>query len=280
MNLDLRDAFFGTLYDIALKDKNVIVLTADMGVYEFERFRKLKGQFYNVGISEQNMVSMAAGLALSGKKPFIYSIIPFITQRAFEQIKVDVCAMQLQVTIIGGCAGLSNSTDGHTHHAIRDISIMRTLDITILNPNESSLASKSANLAYQSKTPVYVRLDKGSFKPFEARDFTGTVIIATGNMVERAMEIPDVQVINVFQLKPLDEGWILFQLGKAKKIITLEEHINIGLGSIISELLTDHDLSIPLKRLGVSKQSPIGSREYMQKLNGLDVESIKNAIKS
>lgn len=280
--MDIRDAFFGELFRIAQQDNNVIVLTADMGVNEFAKFRELKGQFYNVGISEQNMISMAAGLALQGKKVFCYSIIPFITMRAFEQIKVDICSMQLPVTIIGGCAGLSNATDGGTHHGIQDISIMRTLDITILNPNDSETASLSAIQSYQAKTPYYVRLDKGEFKPYEPRVVSDTMIIATGNMVERALEVsPDICVINMVQLKPMmHQEELLYWLCSVDRLITLEEHLNIGLGSIISEFMTDHNLHIPLKRIGVTTEKVVGSREYLQKHFGLDVESLRHAIEN
>ncbi len=302
--MDIRDAFFTELLHIAQQDSNVIILTADMGVNEFAKFRELKGQFYNVGISEQNMVSMAAGLALAGKKPFVYSIIPFITMRAFEQIKVDICSMQLPVTIIGGCAGFSNATDGGTHHGIQDISIMRTLDITILNPSCATIASACAHQAYQSKTPVYIRLDKGEFYDpieeafaliprhpsglFPAWGFTGvgrikegkTTIIATGNLVGLVSEL-NCGLIDMYQLKPLpDKGCIDEYLIGVERIITLEEHINSGLGGIVAEFMADNNIHIPLKRIGVTTEKIVGSREYLQRHFGLDVESLRRAINS
>jgi transketolase len=286
--MDIRDAFFNQLYEIAKSNPNVIVLTADMGVNEFARFRELRGQFYNVGISEQNMVNMAQGLALQGKKVYVYTIAVFL-QRAFEQIKL-ACQMNLPITFIGGCVGLSNSTDGFTHYCINDITCMRTLpNLTILNPSYDYFAQLSAKQSYESKTPLYVRLDKGNFRA-ERSNVSGfgadLIIIATGNMVDNALQVAkelkqilDIGVWDLFQLQPLNLPFIEDILKETKRIITLEEHLNCGLGSIISEFLTDNNLHIPLKRLGVSKTSPIGSREYMQKLNGLDVEGIKNAIR-
>lgn len=278
--MDIRDAFFGQVYEIIKQDKNAIFLTADMGAMDLVRIKNdFPKQFYNVGISEQNMISVAAGLALSGKKVFIYTIACFL-QRAFEQIKVDICGMNLPVTIIGGCVGLSNSTDGSTHHSINDISIMRTLpNLTIYNPNEALEAAYCANIAYIANAPYYIRLDKGEFKPYCNNIYTDTVILATGNMVEIAMQLNNIQVVNISRLKPLDTYLLSYLIKDAKRLITLEEHINIGLGSIVSEFLTDNNLNIPLKRIGINdRPCPVGSREYLQKFYGLDVESIKREI--
>lgn len=286
--MDIRDAFFNQLYEIALQDKNVIVLTADMGVNEFARFRELKGQFYNVGISEQNMVSIAAGLALSGRKVYVYTMASFL-QRAFEQIKIDICQMNLPVTIIGGCVGLSNSTDGYTHYSINDITCMRTLsNLTIYNPSCGVMAGAFARMSYESKSPLYIRLDKGDFYEPYINSFSFGAglrqprrhkisIIATSNMVSRALEL-GYGVIDLYRLSPLNAYTLKLYLEGIKQLFTLEEHLTCGLGSIISEFLTDNNLNIPLTRLGVTKTSPIGSREYMQKLNGLDVESLKETI--
>ena len=110
MGIDIRDAFFDEIYDIASKDKNVIFITADADAFSLRRYKRdFPEQFINVGVAEQNMVLIAAGLALSGKKVFVYSIIPFITMRCYEHIKANICSMDLDVTIIGCGAGLSFS---------------------------------------------------------------------------------------------------------------------------------------------------------------------------
>ncbi len=162
MSLDMRDAFFDELYNIACKDKQGMLLIADMSSHSIEMFRKnLPNQFINMGISEQNTISVAAGLALNGKKVFLYSIIPFITMRCYEQMKLDICCMNLPVTIIGVGSGFSYAGDGPTHYAVQDIALMRILpNIKILNPSDSFLAKKCANFSYESNIPVYVRIDK------------------------------------------------------------------------------------------------------------------------
>ena len=164
-NIDIRDAFFDEIYDIASRDRDVIFITADTDAFSLRRYKKdFPDQFINVGVAEQNMVAVSAGLALSGKKVFIYAIIPFITIRCCEHIKVNICSMNLPVAIIGAGAGLSFGNDGPTHHAMQDIAVMRILpEITILNPCDGPSAAACARIAYESNTPVYVRIDKGEF---------------------------------------------------------------------------------------------------------------------
>lgn len=172
--INIRDAFFDEVYTIAGGDKSVIFLTADMDAHSLGKFRKdLPSQYFNVGVAEQNMVSVAAGLALGGKKVFIYSVASFVTQRCYEQVKVDLCGMHLPVTLIGSGPGITYSSDGPTHHAVQDIANMRALPgITILSPADSSTAAAAARLAYRDKGTVYVRLDKGKLPLFTARGRT------------------------------------------------------------------------------------------------------------
>jgi len=160
---DIRDAFFDELYEIASKDKDVLFLTADMGAFGLEKFKRdLPNQFINMGVAEQNTVSVAAGLALGGKKVFIYSIASFISQRCYEQIKIDLCQMKLPVTIIGSGPGLTYGSDGPTHHAVNDVVIMSVLpDMTIITAQSPEEAEKAVRMAYESETPVYIRLAKG-----------------------------------------------------------------------------------------------------------------------
>ena len=202
MGVDIRDAFFDEIYDIASKDKDVIFITADADAFSLRKYKQdFPDQFINVGVAEQNMVLIATGLALSGKKVFIYSIIPFITMRCYEHIKANICSMDLDVTIIGCGAGLSFSKDGPTHHAIHDIGVMRVLpEMTILNPCDAESAKFSARYSYENKSPKYVRIDKGVFDDIysfnegmdgikvvsEVKDVT---LISTGYMTHKCLEV-------------------------------------------------------------------------------------------
>ena len=134
-NYDMRDAFFNSLYEIIEVDKDVIVLTADHGAFGLNKIKEnFPRQYINIGIAEQNMVSVASGLALSGKVVYIYSIINFVTLRCLEQINIDIASMNLHVNIVGVGAGFTYSTDGPTHHGTQDVAIMSAIpNLSIYN---------------------------------------------------------------------------------------------------------------------------------------------------
>jgi transketolase len=301
--IDIRDAFFDELYEIAREDDSVIFMTADMGAFSLERFRRdFPDRFINVGIAEQNMVSVAAGMALEGKKVFIYAIIPFVTLRCLEQIKVDLCVMNLPVVIVGAGAGFTYSNDGPTHHALEDVSVMRALPgMTIYNPSDQISAKYSARNALLASGPVYVRLDKGIFPLLhdESDDLSAGVtllkggedllIIASGCMTYSAMQIANslesdginAGVADVFRLKPIDP--CLSELIKRfKAIVTIEEHIlSGGFGSSVLELMADAGILSPVKRFGITGYPEgYGDREWMRNRGGIALSSIKDDIRS
>ncbi len=302
--IDIRDAFFDQLYEIAREDDSVIFMTADMGAFSLERFRRdLSGRFINVGVSEQNMVSVAAGLSMEKKKPFIYAIIPFIALRCLEQIKVDLCVMNLPITIVGAGAGFTYSSDGPTHHAVEDVSVMRALPgMTIYNPSEQMTAKFAALSAWRAAGPVYVRLDKGIWPALYPPDKdlspglallrkgTKLLIIATGCMTHTALQLAEAVgisgihpgVVDLFRLKPIAEGLVEIAKGY-DRVITLEEHtIMGGLGSAVLEFLSDRGLAIPVKRLGVKDVYPrgYGDRDWMRQSVGLDFPTLYSIIEN
>ncbi|MBL7047347.1 MAG: 1-deoxy-D-xylulose-5-phosphate synthase [Candidatus Marinimicrobia bacterium] len=304
-NIDLRDAFFEEVISIAEKDKDVIFLTADMGAFSLERFKKeLPAQFVNVGIAEQCLISVAAGLALGGKRVFAYGIAPFATMRCFEQIKVDLCCNNLPVTVVSVGAGYTYGSDGPTHHATYDIAAMRVLpEITILNPSDSTMTSSCARMAYKEDGPKYIRIERGKlpllYKDEDDIDFSdGLVslkggsdltIVATGIMVHRAFEVRnrlsqhsiDAGIIDLYRIKPVNKELLLGLVSQSKKIVTLEEHSIIGgIGSIVSEILSDAGKSTPLKRIALSDTHcyESGSREWLHSIYELDADSIVETI--
>jgi len=303
-NIDIRDAFFDELYVIAKNDRDVVFLTADMGAHSLNRFKKdLKKQYINVGVAEQNMVSVAAGLALGGKKVFIYTIIPFVTLRCYEQIQIDICSMNLPVAIIGAGPGFCYESDGPTHHGTKDISCMRALPkMTILNPSDSTMAKTCARAAYKSSRPIYIRIDKGrlpliydkkeSFKAGIARIKKGKdlTIISTGTMVHKALEIEKLlsshsisaTILDLYRIKPLNVELLLSLLDKSRRIVTMEENsITGGIGSAVAEVLHDNKIKdILLKRIGILDEHcfECGSRESLHALYNLDTKGIKTSI--
>lgn len=304
--ISMRDAFWSRIYELASQDHNIVALVADMGAPALDRFRNdLAAQYVNTGIAEQNTAVVAAGLALGGKKVFAYAIAPFITLRCYEQIKVNLAGMKLPVTLVGVGAGFGYEDSGPTHHTVEDLSIMRILpNFVVLNPSDSVMAKAMADIAYKMSIANYVRLEREILPNIykEGDDFSSGVsvlkesgdllILATGNMVYRALEVSDelaknnisVGVIDIYKF-PIDANLLLEKMGQAKKIITLEEHtLPGGFGSAVAEILTDNQKFIPLKRIGLNFKDgycyKYGGRKNIQNYYGLDVESLTKQITS
>src|SRR3989344_8791053 len=159
----MRFEVIKTIYDHALSNPKVFFLTGDLGHAHLDDFRKnLPNQYINAGIAEQNMIGIAAGLALSGNKVFVYSIAPFITMRCYEQIKVDICYQTIGVVMIGVGAGYAYSTCGCTHHAIEDIAVMRALpNMRIYSPSSPLEARVITKYLLSQSHPAYLRICKG-----------------------------------------------------------------------------------------------------------------------
>lgn len=302
-NISQRDALFDKLYEIASRDRNVILVSADMGAPSLDKFRAdLSSQYVNVGIAEQNMVTVASGLALGGKTVFMYAIMPFVTLRCYEMIKVELCLMKIPVTAIGVGSGISYDDSGPTHHSTEDVAIMRALpNMTVLNSTDSVMSAKFAEMTCNMSVPAYVRLDREPLPPIYKPDAdfsTGVTefktgkdicIVATGNMVHRALEVAanlaeksiDAGVVDLYRLKPINEAMLLKSLANVKRVVTLEENfLNGGMGSAVAEVMADNGKSLPAKRIGVPDNYifTYGGRKAMQKLMGLDEASITETI--
>ncbi len=298
MQQDIRDAFFEQMHLIAREDRSLIFLTADMGAFALDVFRhELPQQYINVGVAEQNMISVAAGLALSGKKVFVYSIIPFVTARCYEQISVDLSVMKLPVVVVGMGAGLTYAGDGPTHHAVNDITLMRALpDFTVFSPCDAVSTRAACRMAHAAKGPVYVRLEKGVLPQLydDKDDMTlgmkqirlgrDVLVVSTSNMTHQAILAADVlkgkgisaSVVDVLRLKPFNELLWKDLCGHVRLIVTLEEHSLVGgLGSIISACRGVNQ-SYAVKMMGIEDRhsfEPV-SRDLLQEGHGLSVESI------
>ena len=301
---DFRDAFFEELFRIAKKDPDVILLMADQGALSFEKFKKeIPKQIINAGTAEQNMIGVAAGLAMTGKKVFVHAIANFTTLRCYEQIKVDLSIMNLPVTIVGVGAGFAYTSDGPTHHANQDIAAMRAIpNMKIFNASDTYSLAKFAYLAYKSDCPVYIRFDKGNFPIIHdktednlkdgfsfLRHGKDTLVVSTGVMVHKVLEISEILkreklnigVMDIYRLKPINEPLLLRAIKKYKNIITVEEHIEIGgLGSIIGELLAKMSVTLEFKKICLADSNIFvyGDRDYMLSKVNLDNKSLSNKI--
>ena len=302
MKIDLMTAFFDRLKTLALKDKNIFFITADHGAWALAEFKKkLKKQYLNIGISEQAMASIAAGMALEGKKVFIFSITPFVTQRCLEQIKLDICLSNLPVTIVGNGSSLTYATHGPSHQAIEDIAIMRSLpNIKILHPYDNISSKYSVDFAYKSNSPVYIKLDKGFYenifsKPgdnllsFPQKKNKKILIITTGVIVHKIERIVNklnkiglkTDLLNIFFIKH-NKSKIEENIRKYKTIVTIEEqNLPGGLGSIIAEIIADKNLNIFFKRFGINDRYILncGNRDWLQKQYELDSDNLFKKIK-
>lgn len=301
---DTRDAVFQELYEIALADANVIVLSADTGAAMFKQFSKnIPQQFFNIGAAEQNAIGVAAGLALTGKHVFVFGISNFVTLRCYEQIKIDLCCMDLPVTILGMGTGYNYSTDGPTHQLTEDISIMRALaNMTVWCPSDYEMAASLVHLAYERPHPSYLRVDKGPFIHIYdngEHDFSeglatlikgdDLTIVATGIMVTQALKLIfklrehgiQAGLVDLYRLKPINKELLVDAMKDSKRVVTLEEHTILGgLGSIVSEILAQERILVPLKVFGIPDKyrREVGSREKLQALDGLDIPSILDTI--
>jgi len=303
---DMRDAFITALYELAKRDSNIIILSNDFGAPALDRFRNdLPKQFINAAISEQNIISTAAGLAKGGKKVVVYSIATFITLRALEQIKIDLCVMNLPVTILSVGTGYAYSTDGPTHHATEDIAVMRAMSgMKIYSPSDANMSAALVETITNLSGPQYIRLDRGKypikhaignsikngFSVWNESSKPKIAIISTGGMFHRALAVSDVLsadgvdslAIDLYQLKPLQPEVLGQVLKKCKAVVTLEEHTqNGGVGSIVAELIADENLMLPLKRVAIKDEQlyAYGARENLHLDRGLDVGSAVDGVK-
>ena len=301
--VDFRNAFFDNFYNVASDNNDLIFLTADTDADSLVKFREhFPDRFINIGVAEQNMISVAAGLALSGKKVFIYSMVPFITMRCYEQIKIDICSMNLPITLIGLGAGFSYSYYGPAGHGVIDVAIMRLLpEITIFNPSDPISSASFCEMAYKINSPTYIRLFKGAVAPIYPKgtdfsdgfsilnDGSDCCIIATGIMTHYALKVAEelekhsikAGVIDLYRIKPVDIKLLLSTIEKYKKIVTFEENaITGGIGSLISEILIDNQLFIPVKRIAIKDEQCFhyGDIDWLYKLYKIDSDSVVNQI--
>jgi len=299
-NISQRDAFWDRVYELAKRDKDIVIITADMGAPSLDKIRKeLASQFINVGIAEQNAITIASGLALTGKKVFAYAIAPFITLRCLEQIRVENAIMNIPITIVGVGAGFSYKEAGPTHHLLEDVGVLRTFpNIKVHTMSDSVMASVFAEMTCNSKNTDYVRIYRQTLPTIykNSADFSkgfnvfkkhkDTYIISSGSMVQMALDMSkkfDIGVIDLFTL-PISEE-LLHEIKACKKIVTIEENfLPCGMGSAVLEFLNDNKIDINLKRIGISLEKgycyKYGGIDIIRKYYGIDVNSVDRQIKN
>lgn len=301
----MRDAFVSELLLLAEKDSNVILITADLGFGIFEKFEeRFPNQFLNVGVSEQNMTMVAAGMAMEGKKVFTYSIGNFPTLRCLEQIRIDVCYHSLNVTIIGSGGGFSYGQLGMSHHATEDLSIMRALpNMVVVAPSSASEVRGAMQVLYEHSGPSYLRLDKSKTecdtkmstfqlgKAEKVCDGYGVTLVGCGGIVEELVvaanalkfEGIDCRVLSMASVKPIDGNALRIAAQETRGIVTLEENNIIGgLGSAVAEICLESNIRPGFfKRIGLNDtySSVVGDQFYLRDHYGMSSKHIIQAVR-
>ena len=279
--LGQRGAFFGlAIFEVVEQHENAVVLSADLAYLTgLERFiNKYPEKFINVGIAEQNMLGISAGLAQEGKIVFATTYATFITMRSCEQLRHYLGYMKSNMKIVGTGAGLIMTYSGNTHYTIEDLSIVRAIpNITVLSPADATESVKVALAAAAFDGPVYIRLTGGLNNPMVYRedyefkigkavvlaDEGDLTIFATGSMVYNALEAAKIlkeknihaRVLNIHTIKPIDVDAIVDSAKRSKLLVSVEEHNKIGgLGGTIAEQLSELQSHPPLLRLGIADE--------------------------
>jgi transketolase len=295
----MRDAFFEALTEAAAADERIWALTGDLGIGLFDAFEQVApGRYLNVGIAEQAMVGIAAGLAYVGKRPVAYSIAPFVTSRPQEQVRVDVAMAQANVVLAGVGGGMAYGYLGPTHHATEDLAVMRALPgMTVLAPGDPGETKRATRAALDLGGPVYLRLGKnGEPDLLPARPFqigkavtvkpgddvtlisTGSILAETLGAARRLTERGiSAHVLHCPSVKPFDTHEVCAAGAHTGLVITIEEHNVIGgLGSATAEALSEYGIGARLVRLGLQDEfaHTVGSREFLLRHHGLDAQAI------
>jgi transketolase len=275
MGLATREAYGEILKELGEKHKNIVVLDADLSKStKTAVFAKAFPQrFFNVGIAEQNLMGIGAGLAAGGKIPFVSTFAMFAAGRAFEQIRNSICYPKLNVKIAATHAGLTVGEDGASHQSIEDISLMRSVpNMTVIVPADAEETRKAVTFAAEYDGPVYIRLGRMAVPDLFTADYqfehgkavqivngSDVTIIATGIMVGSAKQAAEklkeagisTRVLNIHTIKPIDQDAIIKAAADTGAIVTCEEHSIIGgLGSAVAEVLVEN-APVPMERVGV-----------------------------
>ena len=296
----MRDAFFAELTLLGERDSRVMFLTGDLGYKLFDGFASAcPGRFLNMGVSEANMVSVAAGLALSGRRPVTYSIVPFATIRCLEQIRNDVCAMKLPVLIVGVGGGYAYGVNGPTHHGVDDVAAMRTLPgMTIFCPCDPLETRAALRAALELPGPAYLRLGRNKEpdltrpedpftpgRPSVLRAGRRVALLAVGPIAGQALAAAellrsrgvDAAVWSIHTVKPIDGLVACLDEHRYEHLFIIEEHgPHGGLAEGLAAELADRPTRPIVTRVAAPDEylHTVGSQPYMWGLAGIDAEAI------
>jgi len=302
---DCRDAFAATLERLATQDETIVAVCNDsVGSSKLSGFKsKFPGRLVNVGIAEQNMVGVAAGLANGGRLPYVCAAAPFLTGRSLEQIKADISYSNANVKLVGISSGMAYGELGPTHHSIEDFAWTRVLpNLPVIAPCDRIETAAAVEWAATYSGPCFLRLSRVGVPDllpeghiFELgranvlREGSDVTLIANGTLTHRIVKAAeilnergiDARVLNLATVRPIDEAAIIAAARETGAIVTAEEHsIFGGLGSAVAEVVVDY-APVPMKRLGVPGIfAPTGSAEFLLDEFGMSPTAIANAAQA
>ena len=300
----MRDNFIKKLIELASVDKRIVLLTADLGFSVLEEFaNKFPNRFYNVGVSEQNMIGVANGLAESGFIPFTYSIAPFSLLRPYEFIKNGPVLHNFPIRIIAIGPGFEYGNLGATHHLIEDIAVTRLFpNLSIYSPINSKNAADLLEKSYQDKAPIYYRIGKNKSSLSDDCSYTeidnviqlskcdnsSICIFGIGSIVEEIIKLSkeSKKEFSSYAITKIDSNIsssLLPIIKSCKEIITVEAHyINGGIGSMIAEIIAENGLQTKLHRLGVKRTTDgiFGDSNFMHRKHGISAQDILKVLEN
>lgn len=298
----MRDNFIKALLELAKRDKDVFLITGDLGFKIFDDYiEKFKDRFLNVGVAEQNMIGIATGMALKGYKVIVYSIANFATLRCLEQIRNDACYHKANITIVASGGGYTYGSLGMSHHATEDISIIRSLPgIKVFVPSSGVESYHTTKRIVNIKGVKYLRIEKSNndkplskkiniFDPILYHKGKDGVILTSGGILSECIKAAKLlsndkiylDVISINCIKPINKKF-LKKISKKKLIFTVEEHnFSGGIGSAILENLNLLKINKNIEIMSIPDiySSIVGDQNFMRKKNKLDYLAIKKRIK-
>ena len=305
--LSTAEYYGKALVELGEQHDDVVALTADLGKStKIGMFQEhFPDRFINVGIAEQNMFGVAAGMAKAGMVPFLSTFSVFASLRSADQLHTDICYQNVNAKIIATHSGTSFGQAGSTHHAICDMAVVRSMpNITLICPADGMETVNAVRAAYENPGPYYIRINRGfdrvlnsstdyGFevgKAIELHEGTDITVIACGSCAFQALQAANflenadglkVRVLNMHTIKPLDKEAVVKAIGDTRRIITVEDHNVIGgLGSAVAEVVAETGKGCAFKRLGIQDQfAPIGLHEDIMSILGIDSNGIIAAVR-
>ncbi|NVN99428.1 MAG: transketolase [Geobacteraceae bacterium] len=301
----MRNSFINTIIEACKTRDDIFILSGDAGLGVFDQFKEeYPNRFRNMGVAEQNAISFAAGLAMTGYKVIVYNIIPFVLYRCYEQVRNDICYQELPIVLAGVGSGITYAPMGMSHYSVEDIGVVQTLpNLVTISPMDPVEATVAALYSLDSLSPVYVRLAKRGEPTFSrtvplnitsphiVRDGSGTAIVFYGSIAAEVMAAVDLLeesgfsplVISVPTVQPLDVAALLTMLSMVDHVVSVEEHfVNCGLGSMLARVRSEHPVSWGLTLMGIPPGfiHEVNSTEGLRRSFGIATADIANTVAS